>query len=247
MRIRPAILAAALLAPATATTVPAYGPSYSNRPGPFAAPTRATAWVAEPLRLVVARSAPTATAPQRALLRPRTPARNVARYLVTGSATMTNGSVWVEILASGGTVPMTAWVPRGLVRVTRTDRRIEVRLGARRLTLYVAGRPALRVRVAVGGAATPTPTGLFAAREIVRHGRITGRALGSVAVALNATTATPNELPSVDNRLAIVGLGQNSRRLLGRPSTLGSIRIGNDAVSRLARVVRSGAPVVIVD
>ncbi len=240
------LLVAIVLATSWAASgAPQYSPQYTVRAaGPYAGPTHSGAWIATPKRPVSARVEPTPRSRSLALLGSRTPARNVARYLVTDSSRV-GSTVWVQVLLSGGERPVSGWVPATAVSVTRTSTRIELRLRTHSLVLLRAGRPLLRTWIATGREGTSTPSGLFAVREVVRHGRIVARALGPSAVSLTATTPMPNDVASVDNRLAIVGLGRNSRRLLRRDTTLGSVRVTDRVLTRIARAARAGTPVLI--
>lgn len=235
---------------AVGATAPQYG-GYSPkriplRAGQYGPPTATLAWRAEPRRTLVVRASPARRARVVGRVGVRTPARNVTRLLVTGSAVEGNGTEWLRVLLSGGPAPSEGWVLRGVTRLSVTTLRVEVDLGTRRLRLLRSGAPIVQAAVSVGAPGTPTAPGRYAVREVARLGRVDGRALGPVAIALNGTTPTPNELRGNDRRLAVVGLGRNSRALLGRPVTLGTLRVSDRAALRLARYVRSGVPVDVI-
>lgn len=243
------VVCVASAAPLGAATYDPYSPKRSPvtfAPGAYGGPTQAVAWRAEPRRPVAIRASPSRRARITAQVGVRTPARNVTRLLVTGSVRASTGDEWIKVMVSGGPTPVEGWVLRGLTRLSSTRVRIELDLASRRMRLLVAGRPVLHAAAAIGAIGTPTPPGRYAVREVARLGRVDGRALGPFAVGLNAVTATPNELRGADRRLALIGLGRNSRALLGRPTTLGTIRVSDRALSRLARYVRSGVPVDIL-
>ena len=215
------------------------------RAGPYGPPSRTTAWTATPRQRIALRAEPAARAKSLGRARLRTPSGNANRLLVMGSGVDQAGVTWVRVLVSGGMEPVTAWAPVGQLRVAETPFRVEIRIASRRLSLLQGGHRLLSSRVGVGGAGTPTPLGTFAVREIVRPGRITARAIGPVVVALTGMTSTPNEFPDEVRRLALIGLGRNSSRLLRGAPTLGSVRTTNRAVVLLGRVIASGVPVTI--
>ncbi len=72
--------------------------------------------------------------------------------------------VWLPIRPNGST----GWIRDSEVTVTATGYRVVVTLGDRRLTVYDGDRVLLTEPVAIGAPATPTPTGRYFLRALLR-------------------------------------------------------------------------------
>jgi hypothetical protein len=184
---------------------------------------------------------------------PRSGARTVGRlrfrtedgppevYLVLRSQRR-HGHVWLQVRIPKRPNGRRGWVPEeslSELRVVRTSLRIN--RTTLRATLYRAGRRVWSSRVGVGKASTPTPSGHFYIRERLRN-------LGGDGVYGPWAFGT-----SAYSRLSdwpgggVVGIhGTNQPGLIpGRPSH-GCIRMPNDRIRRLAKLMPVGTPVRIV-
>ncbi len=242
MTVRRLLLAAALpLAAglAAASGAAAAPPAASAVPGP---PTPTKAWVGRVLVPVTARTAPRPDAKAKLVVQPVAPfAKGPTTLLITRS-TVTDGRRWVEVLLPKRPNGSKAWIPADVMRLRTTTLRVTIDLGDRRLTLRRAGRVVMNVPVAVGKAATPTPTGSFAVAELVRTG-VPGAFLGPVVFPLTGYSETLNEFAGGDGRVAMHGT--SLPELIGTRASHGCIRLRNADIVRLSRVVRPGVPVVI--
>jgi L,D-transpeptidase catalytic domain len=185
---------------------------------------------------------------------PRTSARAVGRlryrtedgppevYLVLRSRLDSHGHVWLEVRIPKRPNGKLGWVPEeslSALRVVRTELRINRK--TLRATLYKKGRKIWSSRVGVGKPSTPTPSGHFYIRERLRN-------LGGAGVYGPWAFGT-----SAYSRLSewpgggVVGIhGTNEPQLIpGRPSH-GCIRMPNDKVRRLAKLMPVGTPVRIL-
>jgi lipoprotein-anchoring transpeptidase ErfK/SrfK len=134
------------------------------------------------------------------------------------------------------------WVRRADVRLMLTRLRIVVRLRAHRLELRDGGRTVLRARIAVGRAVSPTPHGHAFVTDIVRppdpHGFY-----GPYALGLSAHSRVYTTFEGGDGQVGIHGT--NRPGAIGSDVSHGCIRVGNRTVTRLARRVPLGTPVLI--
>jgi L,D-transpeptidase catalytic domain len=135
----------------------------------------------------------------------------------------------------------TGWVLSSALaplRVARTSLVVERR--KLRATLYDDGKEVFTTRVGVGRAATPTPAGTYFVSALVRGARF-GPAYGTWTF---LTTAYSRRLDWPGGGLVGVH-GTNQPGLVpGRPSN-GCIRMRNDAITKLARIMPIGTPVHI--
>jgi lipoprotein-anchoring transpeptidase ErfK/SrfK len=234
-------LAAAVVAVALAAL--AAGASAAPARGP-APPTPVKAWVGRVLAPVAARAAPRPTATVKRIVQPIAPfAHGPTELLVTRVTTDPSGTRWAELLLPVRPNGTRGWVPMDVLRLRATTLRITIDIGDRRLSLFRAGRRIMRVPVAVGTAATPTPTGRrFAVAEVIRT-HTPGAFLGPVVLPLTGFSETLNEYAGGDGRVAIHGTSLPS--LIGTRASHGCVRMRNADVLRLARLVRPGTPVAI--
>jgi hypothetical protein len=87
------------------------------------------------------------------------------QLLLVLDATVRDGREWVKVLLPERPNGSAGWLPRHRVALRRTRYWIEVRTGARRVTVYRDGTRVRRFRAVVGKPSTPTPHGLAAIYE----------------------------------------------------------------------------------
>jgi lipoprotein-anchoring transpeptidase ErfK/SrfK len=132
-------------------------------------------------------------------------------------------------------------VPRGaLTAFNKTRKRLVIDQGALRATLYHRGRPIFQSIIGVGLPAFPTPRGDFYVRE-----KLSGYyapAYGPRAFGLNARSAVLTDWPGG----GFIGIhGTNAPGILPGRVSHGCVRMTNDAILRLYRLLPIGAPVQI--
>ncbi len=128
------------------------------------------------------------------------------------------------------------------IAVRPTRMRLEVDLSARRLVVRAGGRIAGTMRVSVGAAGSPTPTGRFAVTDKLAGARFSP-VYGCCILALSGRQ--PN-LPAgwaAGDRLAIHGTVSGGP--IGAPVSAGCLHAAEDDLRRLMRRVPLGTPVVI--
>jgi hypothetical protein len=152
-----------------------------------------------------------------------------------------DGRVWLKIRIPGRPNGRRGWVPRealGNVHTVTTFLRVD--LHRLRATLYDGGRSIWSSPVGVGKPSTPTPAGRFYIRERIRN--LGGGGLyGPWAFGTSAYSVL-SDWPGG----GVVGIhGTDQPDLIpGRPSH-GCVRVPNDAMARLARLMPIGTPVEI--
>ncbi len=126
------------------------------------------------------------------------------------------------------------------VRLGRVRTRIVVDVSARRLTYFRDGRAALRVRVGVGSAGTPTPLGRFYVNESFREDP-----RGPYGPAAIGISAYSNVLTWWADGGPIAIHGTNRPSTIGEAASNGCIHVPNAVARRLFRITPVGTPVVI--
>ena len=152
-----------------------------------------------------------------------------------------NGKTWIRIRLAVLPNGSTGWVPRGaLTQFQKVHTRLVIQHSTLRATLYKRGRPIFRAIVGVGMPHPPTPRGQFYVRE-----KLSGYwapAYGPRAFGLNARSATLTDWPGG----GFIGIhGTNAPNILPGRVSHGCVRMRNDAILRLFRLVPLGTPVDI--
>lgn len=134
------------------------------------------------------------------------------------------------------------WVRRDTVALTFTRLRIEVRTEARRIRLFEQGRVISSATIAVGQALSPTPRGRYFVTDKIRASDPNGF-YGPYALGLSAHSTVYTSFAGGNGQVGIHGT--NKPGSLGRNVSAGCIRVRNAVITRLARRVPLGTPVVI--
>jgi len=164
--------------------------------------------------------------------------------LVLDSA-ISHGNEWVKVLLPSRPNGSTGWIPRDKVVLAHTRYWIDIRVNARRVTVYQDGKRIRRFSAVVGAPATPTPTGLAAVYERNRQPD-PGEFLGTWALPLTIMSNVLENYGGGPGRVAIHGrAGASLQDPLGSARSHGCIRIDNKDVSWMAEHIRAGVPVRI--
>ena len=192
-------------------------------------------------RSVAARSAPGVSSRVVARLGSRTPEGTANIVLVLARERDARGSLWLRVRLPVLPNNTTGWVPRsalggyGLVRT-----HLVVDLGEREATLLRDGRAVFRAPVGVGARSFPTPRGRFYVRNKLTRYR--NPFYGPIAFGTSARSATLTDWPSG----GFVGIhGTNRPELIPGRVSHGCIRLRNEAILRLARLLPIGTPLTI--
>jgi lipoprotein-anchoring transpeptidase ErfK/SrfK len=161
-------------------------------------------------------------------------------YLVGGNIDR-RGRYWLRVrlpLLPNGT---TGWIPREAVATFReVDTHLVIDRGTLRASLYRRGRLIFRAIIGVGQAQWPTPAGRFYVRE--RLTGFTDPIYGSLAFGTNARSAVLTDWPGG----GFIGVhGTNQPEILPGQVSHGCIRLRNDDILRLARLMPVGTPLTV--
>jgi hypothetical protein len=151
-------------------------------------------------------------------------------------------SGWVQVLLPvrpNGTV---GWVHARDVSIEQSPYRISIQLGAHRLTVFNGDAVLLQDTIAVGQAATPTPTGLYFIRVLLKAPD-PNTVYGPYAYGLSGHSEVLDTFNGGDAELGIHG--NNDASVLGKDVSHGCIRMSNDKITRLAGLLPLGTPVQI--
>lgn len=150
---------------------------------------------------------------------------------------------WVQVDLPQRPNGQTGWIPAGEVRLSQTLYRVEVSLAAHVITVFNASKVVYRGPVATGASNTPTPTGRYYLRVLIKNSG-PGSVYGPFAFGLSAHS---DALTTFNGSDAEIGLhGNNDVTALGRSVSHGCIRIDNTAIVRLAEILPLGTTIEIV-
>lgn len=140
------------------------------------------------------------------------------------------------------------WIPVERVELFRNANRIEVSRTSHRLTLWRADESGHQSEiasypVAVGTQYTPTPLGTFSVTEAVAPPA--GSAYGPLAMGLSGFSEALETFNGAPAQIAIHGT--NDPASIGHGSSNGCIRMNNDDITALAKLVPLGTPVIVKD
>jgi hypothetical protein len=161
-------------------------------------------------------------------------------YLVLDAKVDADGQPWLHIRIPMRPNGRTGWVPADMLGPLKTvTTQLVIDRTAKKAKLYKAGRRIWEASVGIGKPGTPTPRGSFYIRERLRGN---GGAYGPWAFGTSAYSNI-SDWPNG----GVVGIhGTNQPGLIpGRPSH-GCVRVRNDKIRKLARLMPIGTPVRIV-
>ena len=182
------------------------------------------------------RDTPDASAPSRTLAT-KTEFGTPISLLVTDA---TPG--WVQVLVPGRPTGATAWLESEGIELRPVTTEIQVDLAARTLTLLDAGEVVLTTPVAVGSPDSPTPTGRFSLTDKLQSPNPDG-AYGPFALGLSGRSEVLTDFAGGDGQIGIHGTDDPSS--IGRNVSHGCIRVPNDVIDDLNRLLPLGTPVVV--
>jgi lipoprotein-anchoring transpeptidase ErfK/SrfK len=149
---------------------------------------------------------------------------------------------WVEVRLPVRPNGSVGWVRARSVALALDPYRVVVSLDRHRLTVWKAGRAISESSVAVGRSVLPTPKGVYYIVDLLKQPDPRGP-YGPYAFGLSAHS---NVLYRFGGGAGQIGLhGTNEPAVLGTSASHGCIRVANSVISRLARILPLGTPVVI--
>ena len=169
---------------------------------------------------------------------------NPVELLVLNSKVSSTGESWLKVRLPSRPNDATAWIRESNVILRKNPMRVEISLRRHELRVFRRGRVVLRLGVALGAAATPTPKGRFAIYQKIRE--VSWSPLGPWALHLTAHSNVLFEYAGGPGRVAIHGARGVLWAAAGTNPSHGCIRVPDPAIRKLAPLVSPGTPVDIV-
>jgi len=149
---------------------------------------------------------------------------------------------WVRVLLPIRPNGSTGWVRAADVTLSPVVYKIHIALDAHRINVFDRGTVIYSGPVADGAPTTPTPTGHYYIRVLIKAAD-PNTVYGPYAYGLSSHS---DALPTFDGGDAEIGIhGNNDASVLGQSITHGCIRIDNAEITRLATTLPLGTPVDI--
>jgi lipoprotein-anchoring transpeptidase ErfK/SrfK len=188
--------------------------------------------------------APTSTEPARVLDNPWQVDPDYPNALVPQVflVTQQRKTGWVQVLLPVRPNGSKGWVKTSDVTVSPNPYHIEVSLGGHTITVSRGDQLVYNGPVAVGAADTPTPTGQYYLRVLVRAIDPT-TVYGPYAYGLSSHSDALETFAGGDAEIGIHG--NNDASVLGSDVTHGCIRMDNDAITMLSKQLPLGTPVQV--
>ena len=192
-------------------------------------------------RAVNALAAPKAGSRVVVRLRRVTPERVPHVLFLSSGLIDRNGRYWVRVPLPVLPNGRTGWIPRdALGEFRQIETHLVIERKRFRATLYKRGRSVFRTIVGVGEPHWPTPAGRFYVRE--RLTGFTDPIYGSLAFGTNGRSAVLTDWPGG----GFIGIhGTNQPEILPGRVSHGCVRLRNQAIRRLDRLMPLGTPVTI--
>ena len=202
---------------------------------------RGVSWYAPVRVATAARERPDPDAPVVARLGASTPEGTQNIVLVLDRRTGADARLWIRVALPALPSGTTGWVlRRALAGYGAVRTHLIVDLGAFRATLLRGGRPVFSAAIGIGRPAWPTPTGRFYVRN--RLTRYASPFYGPVAFGTSARSSVLTDWPAG----GFVGIhGTNRPELLPGRVSHGCIRLRNEDIRELARLMPIGTPITI--
>jgi lipoprotein-anchoring transpeptidase ErfK/SrfK len=150
---------------------------------------------------------------------------------------------WLQVLLPERPNGSTGWVRSADVRITQNRYRIKVELGTHRITVFDGDNVLLQEPVAVGAPATPTPLGTYYTRVLLQAPD-PNTVYGPFAYGLSGHSEVLTQFNGGDAEVGIHG--NDDASVLGQSVTHGCVRMSNDSITKLSKLLPLGTPVQIV-
>jgi lipoprotein-anchoring transpeptidase ErfK/SrfK len=150
---------------------------------------------------------------------------------------------WLRLLLPVRPNGTTGWARTSDFQITQTRYHITVALGAHQITVYDGENILLQEPVAIGKPATPTPPGRYYIRVLLQSENPES-VYGPFAYGLSAHSDVLTEFNGGDAEVGIHG--NNDASVLGKEVSSGCIRMSNDGITRLTKLLPLGTPVEIL-
>jgi lipoprotein-anchoring transpeptidase ErfK/SrfK len=150
---------------------------------------------------------------------------------------------WLRIQLPERPNGSTGWVRQNEMKVTQNPYRLEISLGQRKIRVFERTEVRYEGDVAIGKPETPTPTGKYYIRVLLQTPDPSS-VYGPYAYGLSAHSEVLTEFNGGDGETGVHG--NNDASVLGKNVTAGCVRMDNDEITRLSKILPLGTPVEIV-
>jgi lipoprotein-anchoring transpeptidase ErfK/SrfK len=150
---------------------------------------------------------------------------------------------WLKIQLPERPNGSTGWVRHSEMKVTQNPYRLEIELDDHKVRVFERTEVRYEGDVAIGKPETPTPTGKYFIRVLLQTPN-PNSVYGPFAYGLSAHSEVLTEFNGGDGETGVHG--NNDKSVLGKSVTAGCIRMDNDEITRLSKILPLGTPVEIV-
>jgi lipoprotein-anchoring transpeptidase ErfK/SrfK len=150
---------------------------------------------------------------------------------------------WVKVLLAERPNGSTGWVRASDVQLTPNPYHMRVSLGDHKISVFQGTNSIYEGQVAIGASDTPTPPGKYYTRVLIQAPD-PNTVYGPFAYGLSAHSEVLTEFSGGDAEVGVHG--NNDASVLGKSVTHGCIRMDNDEITKLSKVLPLGTPVEIV-
>jgi lipoprotein-anchoring transpeptidase ErfK/SrfK len=150
---------------------------------------------------------------------------------------------WVKVLLAERPNGSTGWVRASDVQLTPNPYHMLVSLGDHKISVFQGTNSIYEGQVAIGASDTPTPPGKYYTRVLIQAPD-PNTVYGPFAYGLSAHSEVLTEFSGGDAEVGVHG--NNDASVLGKSVTHGCIRMDNDEITKLSKVLPLGTPVEIV-
>jgi lipoprotein-anchoring transpeptidase ErfK/SrfK len=150
---------------------------------------------------------------------------------------------WVRVLLPERPNGSSGWIRQSDLKITQNPYHMKVDLGAHKITVLNGSEEMYSGPVAIGTAKTPTPPGRYYIRVLLQTPDPKS-VYGPYAYGLSAHSEVLTEFNGGDGEVGVHG--NNDSSVLGKSVTHGCVRMDNDQITKLSKVLPLGTPVEIV-
>jgi lipoprotein-anchoring transpeptidase ErfK/SrfK len=151
---------------------------------------------------------------------------------------------WLEVHLPVRPNGSKGWIKSSDVVLKHNQWRMKVELAAHKLTVWNGAEVVHTETVGVGKTSAPTPPGFFYVTEGLTVPSFQRSAYGPFAFGISAHSEVYTTFAGGDGQVGIHGTGSPSS--LGKDSSNGCVRMSNEAITKLIKLVPLGTPVEIV-
>jgi lipoprotein-anchoring transpeptidase ErfK/SrfK len=151
---------------------------------------------------------------------------------------------WVKVLLAERPNGSSGWVRASDVQLNPNPYHLQVSLREHEIAVFQGTNKIYEGQVAIGASDTPTPPGKYYTRVLIQAPD-PNTVYGPFAYGLSAHSEVLNEYNGGDAEVGVHG--NNDASVLGKSVTHGCVRMDNDEITKLSKVLPLGTPVEIVD